>query len=80
MQVYKNDHSSKILIEAMTSDNKLESYQFEISFKKFKTSNLNFNLSAHLSLLGRINNELKRNIEGNIQRSLDYKLKVNITF
>jgi len=64
----------------MTAQNKLESYQFEISFKKFKASNSNFNLSVHLSLLEEIDSNLKREIESNIKKSLGYKLKINITF
>jgi tellurite resistance protein len=76
----KHDRKSHYLIDAMTEGNKLKDFSFEISFKEFKTNNSSFNLSTHLSLLEKINSELKTEIESNINKSLDYKLKIDIVF
>jgi len=76
----KHDRKAKHLIDTRTSENKIKSYQFEISFKQFRTSASSFNLDAHLSLLNKIDAKLKAEIESNIKKSLDYKLNIDITF
>lgn len=75
----KNNAQARGMIEAMDR-NKLKTYDIEVSLKKFKNENSSFNLSAHLSLLEKIDTELKRKIENNIQKSLNHTLKISIEF
>lgn len=60
--------------------NRLKTFDIEVSLKKFKDENSNFNLSAHLSLLGKIDAKLKGNIETSIQKSLNHTLIISIEF
>jgi len=76
----KNNTLALNIIDAMTSINPHTKFEIESSLKKFNDSNKQFNLQAHLSLLGKIDSELKINIENNISKKSHYKQKIIITF
>lgn len=76
----KNDPQAKDLIEGRVPNDNIQTYKYTILSNKFKKSTSNFNLSAHLSLLGKINSDLKVEAESNLQKFSQYDIEVDITF
>lgn len=76
----KNNTLAVNLVDAMTSTNSHTKFEIESSLKKFNDSNKQFNLTAHLSLLEKIDSKLKVDIEKNITTKSHYKQKIIITF
>ena len=76
----KKESKALTLIKSRTSSNPQKSFEATSSLKKFSSKNKSFNLTAHLSLLGKINPSIKKGMEENIKKHFHYKQKIEIIF
>lgn len=76
----KSDQDIKYLIENMKSENKLTTYNYEMSLNQYKNYNRDFDFSLHLELLGHINADAKAAIKNKIEETSDFTLRFNMNF